>query len=419
MTAEILSLLENIGLEDDMANSIAKGLIFLFIILLGVVATVVVNKAGLKIAAHLVKKSKYTWDNMMLEHKVFQRIFYLIPPLIIRFFGEVLSVYKGWIEIGTTVYIICVMLLIFDALLNAADTIYRTFEISKSKPIKGFLQVVKIVIFIIGGIVIISVLIGKDPTILIGGIGALTAVITLVFKDSILGFIAGVQLTANDMVRIGDWIEMPKYSADGVVIDLSLNTIKVENFDMTITTIPAYALTSDSFKNWRGMVLSGGRRIKRSITIDVSSIVFCSDTMLEYFKKTDFLKAYIENKSEEIETYNRSRGIDTTQMINGRKLTNIGVFRIYVQNYLHHHPGIHKEMAYMVRQLAQDGRGLPIEIYAFTNDTEWTQYETIQSDIFDHLFAVLPQFELRAFQEPTGYDVKEGMQNVSKINGRS
>jgi miniconductance mechanosensitive channel len=340
----------------------------------------------------------------MLEHKVFHRIAHLIPPLIIRFFAGAFPAYKGWIEKGTTVYMICVMLFVMDAFLNAVDAIYRTYEISKSKPIKGFLQVIKIVLMIIGGIIIIAVPMGEKPTVLLGGIGALTAVFTLVFKDSILGFVAGVQLTTDDMVRLGDWIEMPKYSADGVVIDLSLNTVKVENFDRTITTLPAYALISDSFKNWRGMEMAGGRRIKRSINLDISSISFCSEDMLERFKKIPYLKNYMEQKREELERYNRSQGMDMTEMINGRRLTNIGVFRIYVQSYLAHHPGIHQEMTLMVRQLASDGRGLPLEIYGFTSSTDWTKYENIQSDIFDHLLAVLPQFGLRVFQEPTGYD---------------
>jgi miniconductance mechanosensitive channel len=404
MVEQIMNLLQTIGIEGEAASYMAGGALIILVIVLCIVGTFLANKMIIRLVTYYVKNNKYTWDDKMLEHKVFHRIAHLIPPLIIRFFAGAFPAYKGWIEKGTTVYMICVMLFVMDAFLNAVDAIYRTYEISKSKPIKGFLQVIKIVLMIIGGIIIIAVPMGEKPTVLLGGIGALTAVFTLVFKDSILGFVAGVQLTTDDMVRLGDWIEMPKYSADGVVIDLSLNTVKVENFDRTITTLPAYALISDSFKNWRGMEMAGGRRIKRSINLDISSISFCSEDMLERFKKIPYLKNYMEQKREELERYNRSQGMDMTEMINGRRLTNIGVFRIYVQSYLAHHPGIHQEMTLMVRQLASDGRGLPLEIYGFTSSTDWTKYENIQSDIFDHLLAVLPQFGLRVFQEPTGYD---------------
>jgi miniconductance mechanosensitive channel len=216
--------------------------------------------------------------------------------------------------------------------------------------------------------------------------------------------VAGVQLSSNDMVRVGDWIEMPKYNADGDVIDISLNTVKVRNFDKTITTIPSYALISDSFKNWRGMQSSGGRRIKRSINIDTSSIGFCTQDRIEEFRKIHFLADYITEKESEIEEYNSRNQIDKSNRVNGRQLTNIGVFRVYIQQYLKQHPKIHKEMTLIVRQLASGDNGLPLEIYAFTNDINWAAYETIQSDIFDHIFAVAPEFGLRVFQNPTGYD---------------
>ena len=404
MIEQIMNLLQTIGIEGEAASYMAGGALIILVIVLCIVGTFLANKMIIRLVTYYVKNNKYTWDDKMLEHKVFHRLAHLIPPLIIRFFAGTFPAYQGWIENSTTVYMICVMLFVMDAFLNAVDAIYRTYEISKIKPIKGFLQVIKIVVMIIGGISILAVLMGEKPTVLLGGIGALTAVFTLVFKDSILGFVAGVQLTTNDMVRLGDWIEMPKYSADGIVVDLSLNTVKVENFDRTITTIPAYALISDSFRNWRGMEMAGGRRIKRSINLDISSITFCSEDMLERFKKTPYLKNYIEQKSEELQRYNSIQSIDMTERINGRRLTNIGVFRIYVQSYLAQHPGIHQEMTLMVRQLASDGRGLPLEIYGFTSSTDWTKYENTQSDIFDHLLAVLPQFGLRVFQEPTGYD---------------
>ncbi len=295
---------------------------------------------------------------------------------------------------------------VLSAVLDAANDIYMTFPVSKARPIKGFLQIIKIVVYIIMGVLVISVILDKSPWILLSSIGALTAITTLVFKDSIMGFVAGVQLTTNDMLRIGDWIEMPKYGADGDVIEITLNTVKVRNWDKTITTIPAYALVSDSFKNWRGMHETGGRRIKRAIYIDVTSIKFCTPEMLERFKKIQLLTEYIENKEKEIEEYNEEHAIDTSLLVNGRHLTNIGTFRKYIEYYLENHPRVHKGLIRMVRQLSPDDRGLPLEIYAFVDNTQWVTYENVQADIFDHIFSVVDTFELRIFQKPSGNDMQ-------------
>jgi miniconductance mechanosensitive channel len=267
--------------------------------------------------------------------------------------------------------------------------------------------VVQIILFILGGIVIIAHWLGESPFILLSGIGALSAVLLIVFRDSLLGLVAGIQLAANDMVRVGDWIEMPKYEADGDIIDISLNTVKVQNFDKTITTIPSYALISDSFKNWRGMQASGGRRIKRSLFIDTNSIKFCTEEMIEKFKTIKFLTEYITSKEREIAEYNAKNEINRNNPVNGRALTNIGVFREYINQYLQHHPGISQEKTLLVRQLAPTENGLPLEVYAFTNDIRWDVYETIQSDIFDHLFAVAPEFRLQLFQNPSGIDFRK------------
>jgi miniconductance mechanosensitive channel len=267
--------------------------------------------------------------------------------------------------------------------------------------------VAKIFIFFVGAILMISTLINQNPLILLGGLGALSAVLLLVFQNSILGLVAGIQLSANDMVRVGDWIEMPKHNADGDVIEITLTTVKVQNWDKTITMIPSAAFISESFKNWRGMQESGGRRIKRSIFIDVSSIQFCTEEMIERFKKIQYLKDYIEAKEKEIEAYNQEHNVDPSSKVNGRRLTNIGTFRMYIQKYLENHPRIHKDMTTMVRQLAPGEYGLPLEIYAFTNDVRWAVYESIQSDIFDHIFAAAPEFGLRVFQNPTGHDMRE------------
>ena len=319
-------------------------------------------------------------------------------------------------------YLIIMGLIVINSSLNAMNDIYQTYEISKTKPIKGYIQVVKIIIITLGVILVIANLIGKSPLLLLSGIGALSAVFMLVFKDSLLGLVAGIQLSTNDMVQVGDWIEMPKYGADGDIIDISLNTVKVQNFDKTITMIPSYALISDSFINWRGMQTSGGRRIKRSLFIDTNSISFCTEEMINNFKNIHYLSDYITHREREIAEYNTRNKINQSNPVNGRALTNIGVFRAYISNYIQNHPGINQEMTLMVRQLAPTEHGLPIEIYAFTNDIAWAVYETVQADIFDHLFAVAPEFGIQLFQNPSGNDLKIMADNYyekdieSKIN---
>jgi len=243
--------------------------------------------------------------------------------------------------------------------------------------------------------------------VLLGGIGAMTAIISLIFKDSILGFVAGIQLTSNDMIRIGDWIEMPKYSADGTVIDLSLTTVKIQNFDNTVTTVPAYALVTDAFINWRGMQKSGGRRIKRSIVIDASDVKLCDEETIEQFRKIELIGDYIDFKLADINDYNSDQNVDMSISINGRHLTNLGTFRAYITEYLKHHPCIRKDMSLMVRQLSSDGSGIPLEIYAFTNTIKWNEYEMIQADIFDHLYSVISEFGLSVYQQPTGQDIRK------------
>lgn len=402
----IKSLLMNFGAGPVTTNYLSTVIMILVIGALSLVAHFISKRVVLNIIPHYIKKNRFQWDNIVLERKVFHRLSHIVPALIIYYFASSFPSYQHWIEKGAMTYMIIIGIYVIDASLNALNDIYRTYEVSKVKPIRGYLQVVKIFIFIIGGILVIANLIGKSPIILLSGIGALSAVVLLVFKDSLLGLVAGIQLTSNDMVRVGDWIEMSKYGADGDVIDISLNTVKVQNWDKTITTVPSYALISDSFKNWRGMQNSGGRRIKRSIYIDISSITFCTKQMIEEFKNIHYLKEYIIDKEREIQAYNVEIKIDMASKVNGRALTNIGVFRMYIQHYLRNHPKIHKGMTLMVRQLPPVEMGLPIEIYAFTNDINWTVYEEVQSDIFDHIFAVAQEFGLRVFQNPAGHDVK-------------
>lgn len=360
----------------------------------------------IRLITHIVNNNKFRWDNILLEKKVFHKLSHFVPAIIIYYFAQSFPTYQSLIEKGAITYIILVALSVLNTLLNAVNDIYQNFEVSKVKPIKGYIQVVKIVVFVLGIILVIANLIGESPLIILSGLGALSAVLLLVFRDSLLGLVAGIQLTSNDMVRVGDWIEMPKYGADGDVIDLSLNTVKVQNFDKTITTIPSYALISDSFKNWRGMQVTGGRRIKRSLFIDTTSISFCTVEMIEKFRNIHYLTDYIETRQREIAEFNIKNRINISNSVNGRALTNIGVFRAYISQYIKNHPGIHKEMTTMVGQLAPTEHGLPIEIYAFSNDVNWAVYESIQSDIFDHLFAVAPEFGIRLYQNPTGNDFK-------------
>lgn len=399
---------ENNGANEKTAGILSALALTFVLILVCVIIHIIMKKVVLRMVAKIIRSNKLSWDDALLDHKLLHRAVLIIPGII---FYSVASVYEnpGLIEIIhriSSIYVMIILVFVISSLLDTIDEIYNSKPVSKVRPIKGFLQIVKIVSYIIITILIIATLIGQSPVILLSSIGALAAVFSFVFKDSILGFIAGIQLTSNDMLRIGDWIEMPKYGADGNVIEITLNTVKVQNFDKTIVTIPAYSLISDSFKNWRGMQQFGGRRIKRCFYIDVNSICFCTPEMIEKFKKVHHLRKYIEEKEKEIEQYNKDNNIDTSLVINGRRMTNIGTFRAYLNNYIYNHPGIDKDKTLIVRLLAPDEHGIPMEIYAFTKDTIWENYEKVQSDIFDHIFAVAGEFGLKIFQSPSGNDIR-------------
>ncbi len=408
----ILNILITYGINPDTSKILSNILLLIFVIIISLVIKFITNKVILSSINLYVQNTKIQWDDILLNRKVFKRISSLIPPLVFYLFIPSFSKeFQFIIEKIVSSYIALIITFTVISLLNAINDIYTTFKISKNKPIKGLIQILQILVSLFGGIIIVSHLIDKSPVIILSGIGALTAVLLIVFKDSLLGLVSGIQLSTNDMIRLGDWIEMPKYDANGEVVDMALNTIKVENFDKTITNIPSYALISDSFKNWRNMQESGGRRIKRSIYIDASSIQFCDEQMIEKFKKTRYLESYITNKQKEIEEYNTNKNIDSTHSINIRRLTNIGTFREYIQLYLINHPNIHKSMIQMVRQLEPGVNGVPLEIYAFTNDTVWLNYEKIQADIFDHILSIAPEFNIRIFQNPSGYDIRVGLNN--------
>tara|TARA_X000001036_G_scaffold240605_1_gene224400 strand:- start:1692 stop:2627 length:936 start_codon:yes stop_codon:yes gene_type:complete len=291
-----------------------------------------------------------------------------------------------------------------NAFLSAASEIYSKSRYAGRLNIKSYLQVLKLIVNLFGIIIIIATLSGKSPVYLLSGIGALTAVLMLIFKDTILSLVSSIQISSNDLFKVGDWVEAPHFGADGDVIDIALHTIKIQNWDKTISVIPTHKLVDSSFKNWKGMSDSGGRRIKRSIKIDMNSVKFCTDAMIDKYRKFNVLSDYIDKKTQEINKYNSDKKLSDDSMINGRSLTNIGTFRAYIESYLRQNNNIHDEMTFLVRQLSPQSDGLPIEIYVFSNDTNWVNYESIQSDIFDHLLAIMPEFDLKVFQNPTGND---------------
>ena len=403
--------LVNVGLGMPVAEIVAIGIALGLVILLSIISDLLARRMLLAGIGYIISRTGAKWDDILLERKVFNKLAHLVPAMVIYLATPlILKDYTGaaaTIMSGVMIYIIVIGMLVLDTLLNAILEIYQTFEVSNEVPIKGFVQVLKIAVCFLGGILIIARILDKSPLYLLSGLGALTAVLMLVFKDVILGFVAGIQLSANKMVAKGDWIEMPHYGADGDVLEVALTTVKVQNWDKTITTIPTYALISGSFKNWRGMSESGGRRIKRAVNIDMSTVKFCTDDMLKRFSSIQYISDYIDRKTKEIAEENRAKNVDEADPANGRRLTNIGTFRAYAIEYLKNHPMISQEMTFIVRQLAPTEHGLPMEIYIFCKDKVWANYEAIQSDIFDHILAVIPEFDLKVFQNPTGNDFKK------------
>ncbi len=401
------SILENIGLPGNGVQIIENITVFVAIVLLAFLADRITKIVLVRVVGKLVKRSKNQYDDILMKKKVFKRIAHIAPALVVNATVIFLIDAPGlvdFIRIITKLYIVMISALVLDSVIGAFHEIYQQLPVSKGRNIKGYVQLVKILVFIIAGLIIISILTEQSINGLLTGLGAFAAVLMLVFRDTILGLVASIQLAGNKMVNVGDWISMPKYNADGDVIDIGLNTVKVQNWDKTIATIPTYALVQDSFNNWKGMEDSGGRRIKRSVNLDMQSVRFLDSSELKKFKEIRILKNYIEEKEKEIEAFNQKVGIDTSDLINGRRLTNLGTFRKYLELYLHNHPKIHQDMTFLVRHLQPTERGIPIEIYVFSNDQAWANYEAIQADIFDHILAVIPEFELRVFQNPTGAD---------------
>lgn len=402
----------NFGTSVSVADYLDNFAVLLIIILLALAVDYICRYILLGAFKKFAKKTTNQLDDLIIEKKIINKGMHIIPSILIFTMlplaypspadKEILVLLQKLCQI----YIITVSLLFINSLLNLGVELFHRNDKFKDKPLKGFVQIVQVILFSVGIILLISILINESPSTIFTGIGASAAILMLVFKDTILGFVAGIQLSANDMLRVDDWISMPKYGADGTVIEITLNTVKVKNFDNTISTIPPYALISESFQNWRGMRESPGRRIKRSINLDMNSVKFCTPEMLEKYRKISLLAGYIDDTENKLQTYNQTNQIDNTILVNGRRQTNLGVFRAYLQRYLESLPEVNKEMICMVRHLQPTEKGIPMELYFFSSFKDWVIYETIQADVFDHVLAVIPEFDLQIFQELSGSDVR-------------
>ena len=383
----------------DIINNNLYELIYLCLIVLGSVIAYFLAKRYILLAVKkVVVKTQNTWSEIFFQEKVFNYLIYLTPAPIIYLGSFLFPSFQSKIERLILIYVALVLIFLFEKTLSVLLRIYNSFDIAKKRPIKTFIQVGKLIIYSLGLLFILSMIFNRSMLTFLSGLGALTAVLRIVFKDSLLSFKAGIQLIYNDMLRIDDWVEIPKFGADGDVIEISLDTIKVRNWDKTITFIPTYKLMEDSFKNWRGMTETGARRICRSIIIDQFSIRFLTNPEIERYKKIHLISDYMKEKQREVDTFNNSNDVDLTETVNGRKLTNIGTFRRYALSYLKTHPDINQDLHLLVRQMSPTSEGIPLEIYAFSRFTNLNEYEELQSDIFDHFLAVMPEFGLKVYQ---------------------
>ena len=416
MTAQWLDkwLIDTFNISTDYVIFFKLPIQVIGLLIIAYVSWILTTRIVVASVHRLFLKTKSTWDDLLIERKVFDKLASVVPfgiiaisvPYIFYDFPEVIK----YTVIFSDVAIVAVVIWSINATLSIMEEILSASPIFKDKPITSYLQVLKIVVYFIGGILMLSMLLGKSPFYFLGAMGAMTAVLLLVFKDTILGLVASIQMSVYDMVRVGDWISMPKYEADGDVLSINLNTVKVQNWDMTITTIPTYAFITDSFKNWRGMTNSGGRRIKRSIYIKMSSFKFLQKEDIERLKNYRIIKDYLIEKEAEIEKHNESvKNNSDSSKLNIRRLSNIGVFRKYIEEYLQTNDLIKKDMSLMVRQLEPSPKGLPLEIYCFSKIQDWIPYEGIKGDIFDHVITIASEFNLEIFEEPTGSDFQKFM----------
>ncbi len=369
---------------------------------LALLAYVITRRVLVTAIRYVAKKTAFAWDDKIVERGVFDKLAWLSPALVFYYFAYLSPTLGGYVQRGITAYVLVVLFLAVSSLLTALNDIYNEYEFAPGRSIKGYIQVAKLVLWVFAAIAILAVLFDKSPMVFVSGLGAMTAVLLLIFKDTILSFVASIQIATNDMLRIGDWISMPKFGTDGDVVDIALHTVKIQNWDKTITTVPTHRFIEDSFKNWRGMAEAGARRIKRHLLLDQSSVRFLDDAKIDELMQIDLLKDYLQEAKQEIAAHNEN--VDGTHPANARHLTNLGTFRIYIERYLRAHPKLRQDLTLIVRQLQPSPDGLPIELYCFCGDTRWAMYESLQADIFDHLLAIIGTFELRLFQQPTGAD---------------
>ena len=364
----------------------------------------------LEIMHKVAIRSKTEWDDYLMKNKVFKGLAMVVPLIFMEYFLSIVFFHYtdvlNYTHKIVAVMIVLVSIVIVNRFFNGVGDIIMSHKAYHDKPIKSYVQVMKIIFTGILIIAILSILTNKSPLFFLTSLGAVSAILLLVFRDTILGFVGSIQLASNDMIRIGDWVTMEKYGADGDVTEINLTTVKVRNFDNTITTIPTYSFISDSFRNWRGMQESDGRRVKRAIHISMDSVGFASQELIAKLKKVGILSDFIERRQKEIDDYNRTHGLTDEGMLNKRRQTNLGLFRRYIEYYLKNNKHINSEMTLMVRQLTPTEKGVPLEVYCFTHTKEWEQYEIIIADIFDHLFAIVKEFELVVFEEPTGNDLR-------------
>ena len=397
---------EWLTLSSDQLIDRSAGL--MIIVALAVFAFFLAKQVVLRIVEFFVRRTSVDWDDVIVKRGVFTALAWLAPALVAYYSAYVFAAEaQGILQRLLLAYMQIVLILVLFRFLDAASDIYNKSRHAHDVPIKGYVQVVKLLIVLIGGILVFGTVINRSPWGILSGLGALTAILLLVFRDTILSFVASIQLATNDMVRIGDWISFPKYEADGDVIDIALHTVKIQNWDKTITTIPTHRFIEDAFKNWRGMKRSGGRRIKRALSLDMTSVRFLDPELETQLSKVGVLKEYFERKHTEVSAHNEALSADDGSPAVLRRLTNLGTFRAYVYEYLRAHPQIHQQgMTFLVRQLAPNPDGVAIELYVFSKVQAWAAYEDIQADIMDHLLAVLQTFDLRVFQNPTGHDLR-------------
>jgi miniconductance mechanosensitive channel len=382
----------------------------LILLVAAIFAAFITKRLWLQLVRLLVTRTRTTWDDALVQQNVFSKLSQIVPALLvykgILFVPDMPAGMGAVIQNVAAAWVVLVIVMAASSTLAALNVIYETTPEARERPIKGFIQLGQIGVWVVGAILMVSVLIDQSPAIMLGGLGALTAVSMIVFQDTLLSLVASIQLTGQKIIRVGDWLEMPDYGADGDVIDVALYNVTVQNWDKTITTIPTNKLVNGAFKNWRGMSESGGRRIKRSINLDLNSVRSLTDAEVKQFNDFALLKDYIASKQKDLQAYNTALDAPGESGVNLRRLTNIGTFRAYIYNYLKNHPKIHTDMTLIVRQLQSGSEGVPIEVYCFCNDTNWFNFEGIQSDIFDHLFAMVPEFGLQTYQSPAGTDIQ-------------